>query len=97
MSRFLIQIDAIFNTNKLNMPLSILVSITNTMLSFPITYIFIFSESAKAFKFSNTYYKKLFFWNNCLGPVIILRDFLLGLFVAIIKKAEISMVEADMN
>ena len=33
-SSFVIQTNAIFNTNELNMPLSILVGITNTMASF---------------------------------------------------------------
>lgn len=35
LSGFLIQTDATFNTNELNMPLSILLSVTNTMSIFP--------------------------------------------------------------
>ena len=53
-SHFVIQTDATFNTNELNMPLSILVGITNTMSSFPLAYIFISSESVEVFKFVNT-------------------------------------------
>lgn len=38
---FVIQTDATFNTNELNMALSILVGVTNTMVSFPVAYTFI--------------------------------------------------------
>lgn len=60
-SGFLIQTDATFNTNELNMPLSILLGVTNTISSFPVAYTFISSESAEAFKFINACYKELFF------------------------------------
>ena len=97
LSGFLIQTDATFNTNELNMPLSILLGITNTMSSFPVAYKFISSESAEAFKFINACCKELFFWDNCPGPAVMLGDFSLGLSAAMIKKAGISMVEAGMN
>ena len=60
-SSFVVQTDATFNTNELNMPLLILVGITNTMSSFPLVYTFISFESAEAFKFVNSYCKKFFF------------------------------------
>lgn len=96
-SRFLIQTDATFNTNKLNIPLSILLGITNTILSFPMAYTFISLESAEAFKFINACCKELFFWDNCSSPAMMLGDFSLRLFAAMIKKAGISMVEASIN
>lgn len=52
-SGFLIQTDATFNTNELNMLLSILLGATNTVSSFPVAYALISSESVKAFKFIN--------------------------------------------
>ena len=52
-SNFVVQTDATFNTNELNMPLSILVGVTNTMSGFPLAYTFISSESAETFKFVN--------------------------------------------
>lgn len=61
-SGFVVQTDASFNTNELNMPLSILVRITNTISNFPLAYTFISSESAEAFKFVNTYCKEFFFF-----------------------------------
>ena len=59
-SGFLIQTNATFNTNKLNMSLSILYGVTNTILSFPVAYVFISSESTEAFKFINGCCKELF-------------------------------------
>ncbi len=60
-SSFVIQTDATFNTNELNMPLSILVWVTNTIASFPLADTFISSESVEAFKFVNAFCKELFF------------------------------------
>lgn len=94
---FLIQTDATFNTNKLNMPLSILLGITNMISSFSVAYTFISSESVKTFKFINTYCKELFFYDNCLGFAMMFGDFSLGLSSVMIKKGAISMVEASIN
>lgn len=46
MSKFLIQKDAIFNTIKLNISVSILFGIINTIFSFFVAYIFMFLEIA---------------------------------------------------
>ena len=96
-SSFVIQTDATSNTNELNMLLSILAEVTNTMASFPVAYTFIFSESAEAFKFVNACCKELFFWDDCPGPPVMLGDFSLGLSAAMSKNAGISIAEADMN
>lgn len=60
-SSFVVQTAVTFNTNELNMSLSILVGITNIMSSFLLAYTFIFSKSAEAFKFVNAYWKSFFF------------------------------------
>lgn len=96
-SNFVVQTDATFNTNELNMPLSILVGVTNTMSTFPLAYTFISSESAEAFKFVNACCKELFFWDYCPGPAVMLGDFSLGLSAAMVRKAGISVVEARIN
>ena len=96
-SSFEIQTDATFNTNELNMPLSILVGVTNTMASLPVAYTFICSESAEAFRFVNACCKELFFWDDCPGLAVMLKDFSLGLSAAMARNASISRVEAGMN
>ena len=79
------------------MALSILVGVTNTMVSFPVAYTFIYSESSEAFKFVNACCKELFFWEDCPGPSVMLGDFSLGLTAAMARNASISIVEAGMN
>ena len=94
---FVVQSDAIFNTNELNIPLSILVGITNTMSGFLLAYILIFFEFAEAFKFVNASCKELFFWDDWPGPAVMLGDFSLGLSAIMVRKAGISVVEAGMS
>lgn len=96
-SGFVIQTDTTFNTNELNMPLSIFVGITSTMFSFSLAYTFISSKSAEAFKPVNAYCKEFSFWDDCPGPAVILGDFSLGSSLAMVRKAGISVVEARMN
>lgn len=79
------------------MPLSILVGITNTIFSFPLAYTFISFESAKAFKFVNTYCKKLFFWDDCPGPVVMLGIFHLAYQRHMVRKAGILVVKAGIS
>lgn len=77
--------------------MSILFIIINTMLSFFIVYIFNSLELVEVFKFMNICYKDLFFENNCPSFTIMLRDFSLRLYLAMIKKTEISIVETCIN
>lgn len=49
LSYFVVETDATFITNRLNMPLSVLLGITNTGLSFPAAYCYISSEFKKVF------------------------------------------------
>lgn len=60
-SSFMIQTDATFNTNQLNLPLSVLVGKTNTQHIFPAAYCFITSESLEAFQFITQCINDLFF------------------------------------
>ena len=85
-SGFLIETDATFNTNQLNLPLSVLVGITNTNQTFPAAYCYITSESAECFTFLFDCMKDLFFHDTCPGPRVILGDFAAGLTAAMHKK-----------
>ena len=50
-SSFIYETDATFNTNRLHLPLSVIVGITNTRTTFPIAICYITSESATSFEF----------------------------------------------
>jgi len=73
-SGFCMQTDAMFNTNKLRLPLSVIVGITNTFKTFSIAFCFITSESTEAFEFVNTQLKELMFYDRS-GPAVIVGDF----------------------
>lgn len=85
-SGFLLETDATFNTNQLNLPLSILVGVTNTMRTFTVAYCYITSESAESFLFLFECLKDLIFHDKCPGPGVILGDFAAGLAAAMLKK-----------
>ena len=85
-SHFVVITDATFNTNENALPLSVLVCVTNTLMTLPIAYCFIESESAAAFLFINDCMKDLFFYDNCRGPAVVLGDFAAGLTAAMTKK-----------
>ena len=78
------QTDATFNTNRLRLPLSVIVGITNTSKTFPVAYCFITSESTEAFEFVNTQLKELVFY-DCPGPAVIVGDFNKGLAAAMAR------------
>ena len=77
--------DVTFNTNRLNMPLSVLFGITNTGLSFPAAYCYISSESKESFLFMFACMQELMFYDECPGPYVILGDFAAGLRAAMMK------------
>jgi hypothetical protein len=52
-SGFMYKTDATFNTTTLRLLLSVIVGVDNTSLTFPIAFMFMTSESAKAFKFAS--------------------------------------------
>jgi hypothetical protein len=81
-SDFLYETDATFNTNKLRLPLSVMVGITNTGKTFPLAYCYITSESAKSFDFVGGELTKYVFYDY-LEATIICADFTKGLGAAI--------------
>lgn len=85
-SGYLIETDATFNTNQLNLPLSTLVRVTNTLQTFTVAYCYITSESAESFLFLFDYLKDLMFHDACPDPGVILGDFAAGLAAAMLKK-----------
>ena len=72
------------NINKL--PLLVIIYITNILKSFLIAYYFIILKSINMFIFINKYIKKLFFYNSYLGLIVILRNFIIKLIVAIVVR-----------
>ena len=84
----MIQTDAMFNTNQLNLSLSVFVCKSNLNKTFRIAYYVIISESAEAFAFITQYINNLFFHDNCLGPSIIVKDFSSDLSVEVFRQSK---------
>lgn len=82
---FLVETNTTFNTNRLNMPLSVLLGITNTGSSFPAAYCFISSESKESSLFMFACMEELMFYDQCVGPNVILGDCAAGLGAAMVK------------
>ena len=82
----MIIINAIFNINKNNLSLLVIIYIINTLRIILIVYYFIKFEFTNVFLFINNYIKNLFFYNNCRGLAIILNNFATKLIAVIIKK-----------
>lgn len=85
-SGYLIETDATFNTNQLNLPLSTLVGVTNTMQTFTVAYCYITLESAESFLFLFECMRDLIFYDKCPGPGVIFGDFAAELAAAMTKK-----------
>lgn len=85
MSCFIYETDATFNTNKLRMPLSILVGILHTGKTFPFALCSITSETTASFDFMEQQLENLFF-HDCPRPKVICGDFAKGLASAIAKR-----------
>lgn len=66
-SSFIHETEATFNTNKLKMPLSVLVEILNTGKTFPFALCFITSESTATFEFMEDQMHEIFF-TTVSGP-----------------------------
>lgn len=77
--------DAIFNINRLNMPLSVLLRVTNTGSSFFAIYYFISLESKKSFLFIFACMEELMFYDQCARPRVILGDFAAKLGAVMVK------------
>ncbi len=72
------QTDAMFNTNKLHLPLSVIVEITNTFKTFSLAFCFIIFKLTEAFECVNTQLKKLMFY-DCSDSAVIVENFSKGL------------------
>ena len=96
-SGFIAITDATFNTNENELPLSVLVCVTNTLKSFPFAYCYISSESTEAFVFMNACMKELFFYDACRGPAVLLGDFAAGLTAAMTKRQNLTISEAGVE
>src|ERR1700722_15914944 len=86
-SSFMYKTGATFNTNKLHLPLSVMVGITNTGTTFLMAMCYITSESAESFEFVQHQLTKYVFF-NCPEPVVIVADFMKGLGAAIAAKTQ---------
>ncbi len=81
-SQFASATDATFNTNERLLPLQQVVGIDNTGKTFPILQAFVTSESADVFRFID-YILTTFFFYDCPGPSVLVRDFAKGLACAV--------------
>lgn len=84
------EVDTTFNTNRLRLPLSVPVGITNTNLTFQIAFSFIPSESAKSFDFVEEQ-MKLLMWYDCHKPRVVVGNQAKGL-IALMAQAETRQV-----
>src|SRR5437016_13729109 len=82
--------DVTFNTNRLRLPLSIIVGIDNCGKIFPIAYCYNISESAASFKFAAEQLTDLVFY-DCLKAAVIVSDFSKGLGAAGAAKAAVDL------
>jgi hypothetical protein len=85
-SRFIYETDATFNTNCLNLLLSVIVSINNISKTFLIAYCYITSELAVSFKWILEQLTDLAFY-NCPEAALICKDFSKGLGAVVAAKA----------
>lgn len=95
MGEFNLQTDATFNTSHLNLPIAVIVGTSNVVRSFPATYCFVISESKEAFTFIFDALKMIF--HDCIGPRVVISDFVLGLSSAMCRTRHISRAEADVE
>jgi len=89
-SCFIYKTDATFNTNRLKLPLNIIVSINNCSKTFLVAYYYITLEAAASFKFVANQLSNLVFY-NCLEAAVVIKDFLKGLIAAIAAKAAVNL------
>src|SRR3954451_8122955 len=78
----MIEIDTIFNTNILRLPLTVVTGISNTGDSFPLAFSFVLSESKTSFDFIFESLKELV-WEEYPPPLVIVRDQAKGLAVSL--------------
>ena len=93
-SSFMYETDATFNTNRLKIPLSVIIGIDNRGKTFLVAYCYITSESAASFKFVANQLSDLVFYNYPEAAVVV-RDFSKGLAAAMAAKVavDLSLIE----
>jgi hypothetical protein len=89
-SGFMYETDATFNTNRLKLPLSVMVGIDNCGRTFPAAYCYITSESAASFKFVADQLSDLAFY-DCPEAAVVVGDFSKGLGAAMAAKAAVDL------
>jgi len=82
--------DATFNTNRLKLLLSVIVSINNCNRTFLIAYCYIILELAASFKFVADQLSDLVFY-NCPEAAVVVGDFSKGLRAAMAAKAAVDL------
>ncbi len=85
LSHFVVKTDATFNINRPNMPLSVLIGITNTRLSLLAEYCYISFKSRETFCFMFACMQRLLLYDEFLGRYIIQADFTASFGAAMIK------------
>ena len=71
---WLIIIDGIFNINKLDLPLFVIVGVLSTGQTFPVAFSYCPAESTKSISFVQDYLKQEYFTGDIPLPRIILGD-----------------------
>lgn len=89
-SCFMYKTDATFNTNRLKLPLSVIVGIDNCSKTFLVAYCYIILEAIASFKFVANQLSNLVFY-NCPKAVVVVRDFLKGLTATMAAKAAVDL------
>jgi hypothetical protein len=82
--------DATFNTNRLKLPLSVIVGIDNRGRMFSVAYCYIVLELAASYKFVANQLSDLVFYNYPKAAVVI-RDFFKGLGAAMAAKVAVDL------
>lgn len=93
-SGFMYETDATFNTNRLKLPLSVIVGIGNCGKMFLLAYCYITLESVASFQFVADQLSDLAFY-NCPKAAVVVGDFFKGLRAAIAAKAAVDLGLAE--
>jgi hypothetical protein len=93
-SSFMYETDATFNTNRLKLPLSVIVGINNCSKTFLVAFCYITLESAASFKFIANQLSDLVFY-DCLKAAVVVKDFLKGFAAAMAAKAAVDLSLTD--
>ena len=96
-NRFVLQTNVTFNTNELNLFLSILIEKINIFISFVIAYCYVIFEFKIAFIFVWKCINDLFFYKKCFESKIMFDDFALKFFSSLCKQRNINMIEKNMQ